>query len=319
MLSCPRCIRRVPPDAARCPSCGYDLPAAARAAPHVTPDQVAEVPPGTPLTRPDWVTATPPDDTRWTAPVADDDPGLIPGLAEAPPQLTGPSEQQRRYWWHVGAAAVAALVVLAVSGVLAAIWIGHRGTADATPGISAAFTPTTVASPSGAVSASKSGSASKSASTTTVDRQRGAAQASTIAGYLTSSRQARPGVGAAISAIRGCTNITSAVSALQNAADVRSRIVRALASADVSALPNSAGAAIADLRRAMRASADADRHYAAWGLTVAGCHGHAPHNAEFAAALQSGTAADAFKQRFADEWNPIAAMYGLAKQSANTI
>jgi hypothetical protein len=245
--------------------------------------------------------------------VADDDPSLIPGLAEAPPQLTDPSEQQRRYWWHVGAAAVAALVVLAVIGVLAAIWIGHRGTAHATPAISAAFTPTSLTSPSGATSASKSGS------TRAVDLQRAVAQASTIAGYLTSSRQARPGVGAAISAIRGCTNITSAVSALQNAADVRSRIVRALASADVSALPNSAVAAIADLGRAMRASADADRHYAAWGLTVAGCHGRAPRNAEFAAALQSGTAADAFKQRFADEWNPIAAMYGLAKQSANTI
>jgi hypothetical protein len=286
----------------------------------MAPDQVADVPPGAPLTRADWVTAVrPPDEPRWTAPVADDDPSLIPGLAEAPPQLTGPSEQQRRYWWHVGAAAVvAALVVLAVIGVLAVTRAGRRGPAHATPAISAAFTPTSGASPYGATSASKSGSASKSASTRAVDRQRGAAQASTIAGYLTSSRQARPGVGAAISAIRSCTNIAAAVTALQNAADVRSRIVTALATADVSALPNGA-AAIADLGRAMRASADADRHYAAWGQTVTGCHGRAPHNAEFAAALQSGTAADAFKQRFADEWNPIAAMYGLAKQNANTI
>jgi hypothetical protein len=246
-------------------------------------------------------------------PAADDDPSLIPGLAEGPPQLAGRSEQQRRYWWHVGAAAVAALVVLAAIAVLAVIRIGHRGTAHATPAISFAFTTTGVTSPSGATSSSGS------RPTRAADRRRGVAQASTIDGYLTSSRQERPAVGVAISAIRGCTHIMSAVTALQDAADVRGRIVTALASADVSALPNGAVAAIADLGRAMQASADADRHYAAWGLTVAGCHGQAPHNAEFVAALQSGTAADAFKQRFADEWNPIAAMYGLAKQSANTI
>jgi hypothetical protein len=314
MLSRPRCRWPVPPDAARCPSCGYDLLAAARAVPDAAPDQAVEVPPGVPLRRPDRVTVRPPDEPRWTAPAPDDDPSLIPGLADAPPQRSGPSEQQRRYWWRVGAAAVAALVVLAVIGVLAVIRIGHRGPARATPAISVAFTTTSGTSPSGATSASKS----RSRPTRAVDRQRGAAQASTIAGYLTSSRQARPGVGAAISAIRGCTNIASALTALHNAADVRSRIVTALASADVSALPNGA-AAIADLGQAMRASADADRRYTAWGLTVAGCHGHAPHNAEYAAALQSGTAADAFKQRFADEWNPIAATYGLAQQYANTI
>ena len=274
------------------------------------------MPPRSPLARPDPVTPVrPPDGPWWTAPAADDDPSLIPGLAESPPQPAGPSEQQRRHWWHVGAAAVAALVVLAVIAIVAVIRIGHRGTAHAVPAISVAFTTTSVASPSGATSPSTSGSRA----TRAADPQRAAAQASTIDGYLTTSRQERPDVGAAISAIRGCTHITSAVAALQHAADVRSRIVTALGSADVSALPNSAVAAVADLGRAMRASADADRLYAAWGLTVAGCHRHAPHNAEFAAALQSGTAADAFKQRFADEWNPIAAMYGLAKQSVNTI
>ena len=121
MLSCPRCIRPVRPDATRCPGCGYDLPAAARAIPEAAPDQVAEVPPP-PLTRPGWgTTVEPPGEPQWTAPAADNDPSLIPGLAEAPPQLNGPSEHQRRYWWHVGAVAVAVLVVLAVIGVLAAI------------------------------------------------------------------------------------------------------------------------------------------------------------------------------------------------------
>ncbi|HEY3086447.1 MAG TPA: hypothetical protein VGJ59_00085 [Jatrophihabitantaceae bacterium] len=139
-----------------------------------------------------------------------------------------------------------------------------------------------------------------------------------IAGYLTQSGQARQGIGAAISAISRCTNIPSAVTTLENAADVRTRILAGLASADVSALPNGA-AAVADLSRAMQASADADRHYAAWGQTIAGCRAQAPHNAEFVAAQQADIMATAAKQRFADEWNPIAARYGLAQQSANTI
>jgi hypothetical protein len=316
MLSCPRCLGPVPPGAARCPSCGYDFPAAAWAAPDVAPEQIAEVPPEARVTGPEWVPAAPPPQmTQWRAPAANDDPTLIPGLAEAPPQLPGRSEQERRHWWHVGAAAVAVLVVLAVIAVLAVVRIGHRGSAHAPPAVSVVFTTRGTTNPSGKTSSPASGSRSPSAA----DRQRGVAQASTIAGYLTSSRQTRPSVGAAISSIRGCANIPSSVTALQQAADVRSGIVTDLASADVSALPDGATAAIADLRRAMRASADADRHYAAWGQTVAGCHGQAPHNAEFAAALHSGTAADTFKQRFADEWNPIAAMYGLAKQSVNTI
>jgi hypothetical protein len=278
----------------------------------VAPEQVAEVPAEARLMGPEWVPAAPPPQgTQWIAPAANDDPSLIPGLAEAPPQLPGRSEQERRHWWHVGATAVAVLVLLAVIAVLAVVRIGHRGSAHATSGVSVVFTTSGTGSPSGKTSSSASGSRSPSAA----DHQSGVAQASTIAGYLTSSRQTRPSVGAAISSIRGCANIPSSVTALQKAADVRTGIVTDLASADVSALPDGATAAVADLRRAMRASADADRHYAAWGQTVAGCHGQAPHNA----ALHSGTAADTFKQRFADEWNPIAAMYGLAKQNANTI
>lgn len=316
MLSCPRCLRPVPPDATRCQSCGHDFPVVARPAPPRAPDEVAEVQPAAGLTRPDWVTAaTPWDETPREAPVADDEASsLIPGLTEPPP-TTGPSEQQRRYRWQVGGVAVAVLAVLVLIAVVVASRIGHRGTARARPVLTAALTSTS-GSASGATSGSRSRSGS--ASTRTADRQRGMAQASTIDGYLTISGRARPGIGAAISAITNCTNIASAVTTLHNAANVRTRILTAIANADVSALPNGV-AAVAELGRAMRASATADRHYAAWGQSVAGCHGRAPHNAEYATALQSGTTADAAKQRFADEWNPIAATYGLAKQNANTI
>jgi hypothetical protein len=251
-----------------------------------------------------------------------EDPTLVPGFADGQPQFTGPPEEPRRYWWGLGAAVVIALALLALIAVLAVNRGGHRRAADATPATTAALAPTNGTSPSGAASSSAATSASASASaspsTSAAGRQRGRAQASTIARYLTDSGQARQGIGAAISAISGCTNIGSAVATLDNAADVRSRIVTELATTDVSALRNG-GAAVADLSRAMRASADADRHYAAWGRAVSRCHGQAPQNADFAAAQQSDSVATAAKQRFADEWNPIAATFGLAKQSADTI
>lgn len=280
MPLCPRCDQPFPPHATRCPNCGSDIPA--------------------------------------TAPPTDDSSGLIPGFTEAP-QTTGPSEQ-RRYWWSLGGLVVAALVLLALIAVLDLSGIGHRGPAHATPATTAVLTPTggTSSTATAFSSTIASRSRSKSTPTTPADRQRGLAQASRIAGFLTHSAQTRASIHAALSAISDCTHIASAVSTLRNAAEVRTHILTALASTEVSALPHGT-VAVADLRQAMRASANADRHYAAWGQTVAGCHGHAPHNAEYAAAYQSGTVADLAKQRFANEWNPIAVTYGLAKQNANTI
>jgi len=315
VLSCPRCVRQVPPDAAQCPTCGYDIAAAAQSAPYAAPGQVAGLQPTAGQPHAGWVAASAPTgQMRQAAPY--EDPTLVPGLADGQSQPTGPPEEPRRYWWGLGAAVVIALALLVLIAVLAINRGGHRRAANATPATTAALTPTGGTSPSGAVPSTASASASPS--TSAADRQRGRAQASTIARYLTDSAQARQGIGAAISAISGCANIASAVATLDSAADVRSRIVTELATADVSALRNG-GAAVADLSRAMRASADADRHYAAWGRAVARCHGQAPHNTEFAAAQHSDSVATAAKQRFADEWNPIAAKFGLAKQSADTI
>jgi hypothetical protein len=296
---------------------------AATAAPH----QVVRAQPDAPLTHPERVVADAPwDDTDVTAPVVDEGSNPIPDVVDVPPQITGRSEKQRGYWWGLGGTVVAGLAVLALITVLVAHQIGHRHAANATQALAAGRTPTDGTSTSGAVSSSaaapRSTPASRSASTSgptrAANHRRGLAQASMIDRYLTASGQARHRIGAAINAISRCTNIPSAVTRLQSAARVRSRIVTTLASADVTALPGGA-AAVADLRRAMRASANADRQYAAWGRAVAGCHGHAHGNAQFAAAQRSDAVATAAKGRFADEWNPIAARYGLAKQNANTI
>ena len=258
--------------------------------------------------------AAPTDVMGFRAPMADQDTGLIPGFPGGPPQGIGAPEERQHYGWVVGGVVVAGLVVLTLIVVLVTSRIGHHGTANSTPGNTAGLTSTGGITPSHAAPSSASGSGS----TKPANHALGLRQASTIAGYLTQSGQARQGIGAAISAISGCNNITSAVTTLQNAADVRSRIVTALASTDVSALHNGT-AAVADLGRAMQASADADRHYAAWGQAVARCHRRAPQNADFAAAQQADSLATAAKQRFIDEWNPIAATYGLAEPSADTI
>lgn len=228
-----------------------------------------------------------------------------PPIPVPPPPVPAPPppEQRPHRSRATGGVVLSALAILVVIVVLAAVRIAHRDTAQ-TPPATRAPTSTHPTSPV--------------RSSPTISPQTGLAQATAIAHYLTESQQARQGIGAAISSIGTCTDIASAVTTLRNAAATRSRIVTELASTDVGSLPNGA-AAVADLSQAMQTSSEADQHYAAWGSAVTGCHGHAPHNADLAAAQQADTAATRAKQRFAAAWNPIAARYGLPEQSADTI
>jgi hypothetical protein len=237
----------------------------------------------------------------------------IPGLTEHPPEITvnPPSRQPRRNRWVVLAVVVGGLALLTAIA-LVAVSRNHHEAANTT----APPTPTGATHSAASAPGAPGTSAAPSRASSTTHKL-GRAQASAIDQYLTQSRQARQGVGPAISAISSCTKVSSAVSAVQNAANVRSRIVSALASSEVSALPNG-DAAVSHLREAMQASADADLHYAQWGRAVAGCHRHAPHKADFSAAQQSDTDATSAKQQFATAWNPIAATYGLPKQNAGT-
>lgn len=311
MSFCPRCVQPVPSGATQCPSCGYDTPADVRS--ELLADQVGEVQPGSsvPPGGSGAVAATPSEQAGQAARVPEQDDSPIAGFTGGPAQVTNPPEKQRRSGWVVVGAGVA---VLALIAVLVAGRIGHRGGTNATAGKIVGLVPTDGVSRSGAASSAVPGPGS----TRAANRQPGRAQASAIASYLTRSGQARHGIGASINAISGCRNIASAVTTLHNAAEVRSRILTALPRTSVSALPH--GAVLrADLGRAMQASANADRHYAAWGQAVAGCHGHPPRNTELAAAQRSDTLATAFKRRFANEWNPIAASYGLPEQNASTI
>lgn len=144
-------------------------------------------------------------------------------------------------------------------------------------------------------------------------------QATAIAGYLNQTSAVRAGISAAIGSIGGCRDIAAAVSTLRQAADVRAGITSSLTPSQVSALPG--GAAIrTELRQAMTASAEADRHYASWGEAVAtSCAGQAAHTPEFAAAQRSDLVASAAKQRFVQSWNAVAPAFGFPPQTADSI
>ena len=248
-----------------------------------------------------------------TSAVETEDDGLIPGLTEQSPQVAdwASARQPRRTWWVVLGVVAGGLALLTVIALAAVSGNHHQGAATIP------LWPPTGSSHPAASAPGSPGMSAQASRTSSVNSPRGRAQASAIDRYLRQSGQARQGVGAAISAISSCTNVSSAVSALQYAAEVRSRVFGALASSEVSALPNGV-AAVSHLRAAMQASAAADLHYAAWGRAVAGCHGRAPHNGEFSAAQHSDTIATTAKQQFATAWNPIAATYGLPKQDAGT-
>jgi hypothetical protein len=315
-MSCPRCVRPIAPDAPRCPNCGYDVPAPVTrpsamttAVPSAAPRLPSSPPPPPPPPRAG--PASPWAQTGVISPVGTEDYSPIPGLIEQRPQVKAPARDPRRRWWAVLGVLAGSLTVCTVIALVAA----RRNHPEAA-NTGAPPTPTGATHPAASAPGSP-GTSTAPSRTSSATHQLDRAQASAIDRYLTQSGQARRGVGPAISAISSCTNVSSAVSALQNAANVRSRIVGALASSDVSALPNGA-TAVSHLREAMQASADADLHYAGWGRAVAGCHGHALHNADFAAAQQSDTVATAAKQQFATAWKPIAATYGLPKQDAGT-
>jgi hypothetical protein len=296
MSYCPRCVRPVPPDATQCPSCRYDLPVAARFDPDVE---------------------------------------LESSRARGAGAAAAPSEHA----WGVGIAVVACFAVLAVIAVLVSHLIGHHGLADTKRAAPAAITPTravgqpsspssptqpTSASPSSSSSARPSASRSERAPSSArrnrraANRRQAITQASTISRYLSLSGRARHRISPAINAISGCRHIRWAVATLRYAAEVRARIAAFLPRTDVSALRRGT-VARAYLGRAMRISASADRHYAAWGKAMAGCHRHARRTHQFAAAQRADGAADVAKRRFVYEWNRIAATYRLPRRNANTI
>jgi hypothetical protein len=293
MSCCPRCVKPVEPDTDNCPHCGYDIPPMVSATASSTELSMAE-----PVGR-DAVDLMDPVDTAssgelWLLPAEwAQQTDVISHRSDGELLARLYREWRSRLPLFVAVAAAIVLIVLI--------------TVFAEPG------------GSGSLSVAGAGTAARaSVSSARPTPQNGQQQAAVIGGYLTQSAAARRGVSGAIASINGCQNVPGAVATLQSAANARTQILAALTDAQVSALPGGSGM-LADLRQALQASAEADRHYAAWGATAtASCSGHAAHTPDYSAAQQSDNAATAAKQRFVQSWNRVAAQFGLSQQSAST-
>jgi hypothetical protein len=229
-----------------------------------------------------------------------EDTTVIASVTPSRVEERGTRDAGSRWPWIVGVASVVVILAVVLAVVLSSGGTHH----SAAPASSGAAT-----------SANPPASSASSAATAADGKQ----QATAIAGYLTQSAAARSGVSAAIGAIGTCTNIAGSVATLQNAAAVRDQIITDVAKAKVDGIQGGS-AMVTQLRAALQASADADRHYAAWGTSsLAGCTGQAAHTADYTAAQQSDAAANTAKQSFVQSWNVIADRYGLAHEAVTSI
>jgi hypothetical protein len=288
MSFCPRCTQPVPTGAGSCPQCDYDISAIDPSTTETTPGfDRRGPPPETLLQAAPWS----PLDT-WN-----DHETVTPAQGNRRPPRHKPD-------WHrllrSKLPIIAAAVIIAITAAMVVVpQPGDHGDIIAIPGI---------------------GSPAKAnASRVSQATENGQQQATVIDRYLKQSATARAGVSDAIGSIAECRNIANAVATLSNAADTRARILTDLTHAQVTALP--AGTTmLADLQQALRASATADRDYAAWGTaTETACTGKATHTASFTAAQQSDATATAAKQRFVQNWNTTAVQFGFPPQNASTI
>ncbi|MBY8884882.1 hypothetical protein K7472_08475 [Streptomyces sp. PTM05] len=143
------------------------------------------------------------------------------------------------------------------------------------------------------------------------------AQAKQLDGLLQTSDGSRTAVINAVASIKTCSNLGTSASDLRTAAGQRDDLVTKLSHMDLGQLPDHAEL-VSQLTIAWKASAAADKHYAAWADEVAGkkgCQkGHAKSTVEAQRGNASSGEATLAKKRAADLWNPIAQRYGLTQR-----
>jgi serine/threonine-protein kinase len=218
----------------------------------------------------------------------------------------GPEPSGRRIRGRVLAAgAVAAVAAAVASGVALS-----GGSAPAHP---AAATPTpTATSPSPSLS-SPSAAASLSAPVTASQ------QAAALSTLLTSSAAARTALHNAVTQVGGCTHLPGAVSQLQAVVNRRAGQYDRASALSTSALPGGAQVK-SKLLAALGSSLTADRDYRSWARQqlTGGCTPTSQSSA-YNAAFSASRRADAAKEAFVQVWNPVAARYGIARESPRDI
>lgn len=220
--------------------------------------------------------------------------------------VPGPEPSGRRIRGRVLAAgAVVAVAAAVASGVALS-----GGSAPAHP---AAATPTPTASSPHPSLSSPSAAASPSAPVTAPE------QAAALGALLTSSAAARTALHNAVTQVGGCTHLPGAVSQLQAVVNRRAGQYDQASALSTGALPGGAQVK-SKLLAALGSSLTADRDYLSWARQQlnGGCTPISQSSA-YNAAFSASRRADAAKEAFVQAWNPVAARYGIARESPRDI
>ena len=218
----------------------------------------------------------------------------------------GPEPSGRRIRGRVLAAgAVVAVAAAVASGVALS-----GGSAPAHP---AAATPTPTASSPHPSLSSPSAAASPSAPVTAPE------QAAALGALLTSSAAARTALHNAVTQVGACTNLSGGVSQLQAVVNRRAGQYDRASALSTGELPGGAQVK-SKLLAALGSSLTADRDYLSWARQqlTGGCTPTSQSSA-YNAAFSASRRADAAKEAFVQVWNPVAARYGIARESPRDI
>jgi hypothetical protein len=144
-------------------------------------------------------------------------------------------------------------------------------------------------------------------------------QAAALGTLLKSSARARAALHRAVRQVDACTNLPGAISQLREVANQRSSEYGRASALTTSALPGGTkvkSALVAALGRSLKA----DQYYLAWAREqLSGGCAPTSQSSAYNDAVSASQQADAAKRVFVQVWNPVAARYGIAQESARDI
>jgi hypothetical protein len=119
--------------------------------------------------------------------------------------------------------------------------------------------------------------------------------------------------------VGGCTHLSGAISQLQAVVNRRAGEYGRASALSTGALPGGAQVK-SKLLAALGSSLTADRDYLSWARQqlTGGCTPTSQSSA-YNAAFNASRRADAAKQAFVQVWNPVAARYGIERESPGDI
>ena len=214
--------------------------------------------------------------------------------------------------WRIRGRVLAAGAVVVVAAAVVSGVALSGGSAPAHPA-AATHTPA-ASSPSPSPSPSSPSAASSPSAPATASQQ-----AAALGTLLTSSVAARTALHNAVTQVGGCTHLPGAVSQLQAVVNRRAGQVDRASALSTDALPGGAQVK-SKLLAALGSSLTADRDYLSWARQqlTGGCTPTSQSSA-YNAAFSASQRADAAKQAFVQVWNPVAARYGIARESPRDI